>query len=184
MTNYETLPDDLPVPVDDGSCDHLIGMTAPDLDLPTTDGGQVNLAQLARKTVIYCYPKTGVPGVALPDGWDQIPGARGCTPQSCAFRDHHAELDALGADVFGLSTQSTPYQQELVDRLHLPYPVISDAGLALVTALRLPTFEADGETLIKRVTFIVKNGKIDAVHYPVFPSHSDPEWVLAQLSKE
>lgn len=184
MTNYEALPDDLPVPVDDGSCDHLIGMTAPDLDLPTTDGGQVNLAQLARKTVIYCYPKTGVPGVALPDGWDQIPGARGCTPQSCAFRDRHAELDALGADVFGLSTQSTPYQQELVDRLHLPYPVISDAGLALARALCLPTFEADGETLIKRVTFIVKNGKIDAMHYPVFPSHSDPEWVLTQLSKE
>ena len=113
MSSYETLPDNLPTPVDDGACAHLVGMSLPDLDLPTTGGGSVNLSKLPRKTVVYCYPMTGVPGVALPDGWDEIPGARGCTPQSCAFRDHNAEINALGADVYGLSTQGTAYQEEM-----------------------------------------------------------------------
>lgn len=184
MSSLENLPDNLPIPEDDGACAHLTGMRVPDLDLPTTGGGSVNLAALTRRTVVYCYPMTGVPGVALPDGWDDIPGARGCTPQSCAFRDHNAEINALGADVFGLSTQDTAYQEEMAARLHLPFPVISDAQFALTEALKLPTFEADGKRLTKRVTFIIDNGKISAVHYPVFPSHSDPAWVLAQLSKD
>ena len=183
MSSFETLPDNLPTPVDDGACAHLVGMPLPDMGLPTTGGGSVNLSKLPRKTVVYCYPMTGVPGVALPDGWDEIPGARGCTPQSCSFRDHNAEINALGADVFGLSTQDTAYQEEMAERLHLPFPVISDAGFALIEALNLPTFEADGKRLTKRVTFITDGGKITAVHYPVFPSHSDPDWVMAQLKE-
>lgn len=183
MSSLESLPDNLPVPQDDGACAHLIGLELPDLSRPTTGGGTVNLAKLRRKTVIYCYPMTGVPGVALPEGWDDIPGARGCTPQSCAFRDHNAEINALGADVYGLSTQDTAYQEEMATRLHLPFPVISDADFQLTEAISLPTFEADGKRLIKRVTFIIDDGKISAVHYPVFPSHSDPVWVMAQLSR-
>ena len=139
MNSYDTMPDDLPRPIDDGACDHLIGMQLPNIDLIATDGSLVNLSAQSRKTVIYCYPMTGKPGVPLPDGWDEIPGARGCTPQSCSFRDHHAELSALGADVFGLSTQDTEYQQEMAERLHLPFPVLSDANFEFCEAMRLPT---------------------------------------------
>ena len=182
MSSLDQLPDNLPIPQDDGACDHLIGANLPDLALLATDGSMVNLSIMPKKTVLYCYPMTGQPGVALPDGWDDIPGARGCTPQSCSFRDHHAELSALGADVFGLSTQDTEYQQEMVERLHLPFLVLSDAAFALINALDLPTFEAAGMRLVKRVTMIAEKGIITAVHYPVFPSDSDPEWVMQHLS--
>ena len=182
MKSYDTMPDDLPRPIDDGACDHLIGMKLPDIELMATDGSLVNLSSQSRKTVIYCYPMTGKPGVPLPDGWDDIPGARGCTPQSCSFRDHHGELSALGADVYGLSTQNTDYQQEMAERLHLPFLVLSDASFAFCEALRLPTFDVDGMRLIKRVTMIADKGKIISIHYPVFPSDADADWVINQLS--
>lgn len=181
MTSYDTLPDNLPRPVDDGACEHLIGLRLPDIDLIATDGSLVNLSAQSRKTVIYCYPMTGKPGVPLPDGWDEIPGARGCTPQSCSFRDHHAELSALGADVFGLSTQSTEYQQEMVERLHLPFLVLSDANFEFCEAMRLPTFDVSGMRLVKRVTMIADKSQVVSVHYPVFPSDSDAPWVINQL---
>ena len=181
METYEAIPDDLPKPVDDGACDHLIGMKLPDIYLLATSGSFVNLAAQKRKTVVYCYPMTGKPGVPLPEGWDDIPGARGCTPQSCSFRDHHSELSDLGADVFGLSVQDTGYQREMVERLHLPFLVLSDANLQFCEALRLPTFEVSGIRLLKRVTMIIDNSSIIDVHYPVFPSDSDAKWVIDKL---
>ncbi len=184
MTNLDQLPDDLPVPVDDGAASHLIGMRLPDLELQGTNGNSINPSKIDGYLVIYCYPMTGQPGVALPDGWDQIPGARGCTPQSCAFRDHYKELQALNAEVFGMSTQSTHYQLEMVTRLHLPFPVLSDCDFKFTNALKLPTFTAAGHTLIKRLTLISKNSIIKAVHYPVFPSDKDPKWVIDYLSKK
>jgi peroxiredoxin len=185
MTNLNQLPTDLPVPQDDGACNHLVGMPLPNVALLATDGSMVNLSQLAGRLVIYCYPMTGQPNVPLPEGWDQIPGARGCTPQSCAFRDHYQELQALNANVFGLSVQSTEYQREMATRLHLPFQVLSDEHYQFQKALNLPTFVAAGMTLLKRVTFISHQGRIEAVHYPIFPSDSDPAWVLNYLkSKE
>ena len=143
------LPAGIPAPQDDGGARHLVGMKLPDLALPATSGGPVNLAKLEGRTVVYIYPRTGVPGVALPPGWDKIPGARGCTPQSCGFRDHFAELKRLGvAQLYGLSTQDTVYQQEAVSRLHLPFPILSDEKLALTKALKLPTFVTSGMTLL------------------------------------
>ena len=183
MNSYEEMPDNLPVPQDDGACDYLIGTTIPDIELPTTNNDCVNLAKQPRTTVIYCYPMTGKPDVALPDGWDKIPGARGCTPQSCSFRDHYAELSQLGADVFGISTQDTQYQKEMVERLHLPFPVISDAEFKFCDTLNIPTFNVDGKKLMKRVTIITHKGNIKAVHYPVFPSDADPQWVISYLTE-
>lgn len=183
QTNFP-LPPDLPRPVDDGACDHLPGMRMPSVSLPSTAGRVVNVGDLpAGRTVIYCYPMTGVPGKPLPEGWDMIPGARGCTPQSCAFRDHHRDLAALGAAVFGLSTQTTDYQQEMVARLHLPFEVLSDAAFALCEALRLPTFEVDGMRLIKRLTLVVRDGTIETVFYPVFPSNENAGQVIAWLER-
>ena len=181
MTNLNQLPTDLPIPQDDGAADHLVGMHLPAISLATTTASRFNLGESKGRLVIYCYPMTGQPNVALPDGWDQIPGARGCTPQSCSFRDHHQDLRALGAEVVGLSVQSTEYQQEMADRLHLPFPVLSDDGYQLQHALQLPTFVAAGMTLLKRITLIVNNGVIEAVHYPIFPSDSDPAWVMDYL---
>lgn len=181
MTNLSQLPSDLPVPQDDGAADHLVGMALPAISLSATTSIQFPLSKVKGRLVIYCYPMTGQPNVALPDGWDQIPGARGCTPQSCAFRDHYQELRSLGAEVVGLSVQSTEYQQEMADRLHLPFPVLSDDSYLLQRALQLPTFVAAGMTLLKRLTLIVNNGVIEAVHYPIFPSDSDPEWVVNYL---
>ena len=181
MTNLNQLPTDLPVPQDDGACNHLVGMGLPNIALLATDGAWVNLSQLAGRLVIYCYPMTGQPNVPLPEGWDQIPGARGCTPQSCAFRDHYQELQALNANVFGLSVQSTEYQREMATRLHLPFQVLSDEQYQFQKALNLPTFVAAGMTLLKRVTLISHQGRIEAVHYPIFPSDSDPAWVLDYL---
>ena len=165
---YE-LPNDLPVPEDDGAADHLPGMRLPSVPLASTSGDIVDLSALPGRTVVYCYPMTGRPDRSLPAGWDEIPGARGCTPQSCSFRDHHAELRALGANVFGASTQDTEYQREAATRLHLPFALLSDSDLALAGALDLPTFEVDGMVLLKRLTLVIDEGWIEKVFYPVFP---------------
>jgi peroxiredoxin len=142
----------------------------------------VDLSHLsAPRTVIYCYPMTGVPGKPLPEGWDMIPGARGCTPQTCSFRDNHQELWQLQADVFGLSTQTTEYQLAMAHRLHLPFEILSDADFRLCEALRLPTFEVDGMRLVKRLTLIVRGGRIEHVLYPVFPPNESADQVLRWL---
>ena len=177
------LPANLPRPVDDGAASHLVGMRMPRSALPSTSGRSVDLSALsAPRTVIYCYPRTGVPGEPLPEGWDLIPGARGCTPQTCGFRDHHSELKALRADVFGLSTQTTEYQREMAKRLHLPFEVLSDSEFQFTNALRLPTFEASGMRLLKRLTLIVRDGRIEHVFYPVFPPDQSADQVLGWLS--
>jgi peroxiredoxin len=181
MTNLTELPKELPVPCDDGAADHLLGMKLPQVTLHATTGLQVNVGQIPGVLVLYCYPMTGQPNVPLPDGWDQIPGARGCTPQSCSFRDHYQEIRTLGAEVMGLSVQSTEYQREMAQRLHLPFPVLSDDNYEFQRALKLPAFQAAGMTLLKRVTLIARAGHILAVHYPVFPSDSDPQWVIERL---
>lgn len=183
QASYATLPEALPAPVDDGACDHLPGLPLPAVALPSTRGGRVALDALpAGRSVIFCYPMTGEPGVALPAGWDDIPGARGCTPQNCAFRDLHADFVALSAGVYAVSTQATGYQRELAERLHLPYPVLSDADLELTTALRLPTFRAGGGSrLIRRLTLVVRDGTIEHVFYPVFPPDRSAEPVLDWL---
>lgn len=181
--NVYELPPDLPVPQDDGACRHLPGMKLPALGLPSTSGGSVDLAQFAGRTVVYCYPRTGRPDQELPPGWNAIPGARGCTPQSCAFRDHFAELKRAGAaHVYGLSTQDTDYQREAVERLHLPFALLSDAAMELTRALRLPTFEVAGMTLTKRLTLILRDGAVEHVFYPVFPSDRNAADVLAWLA--
>jgi peroxiredoxin len=181
-SDFASLPADLPVPVDDGACAHLVGMSVPRVALPSTAGRTVVLAQTGRpRTVVYAYPRTGVPGEPSPAGWDQIPGARGCTPQSCSFCDHHQELLELGAEVFGLSTQTTAFQQEMAARLHLPFEVLSDADLRFVEALRLPTFAVDGMTLIKRLTLVLRGGRIEHVFYPVFPPDQSAAQTIAWL---
>lgn len=180
--NLYTLPANLPVPEDDGACAHLPGLRLPAIPLAATDGRAIDLAALPGRTVVYCYPRTGRPDQEPPDGWDAIPGARGCTPESCSFRDHHGELTALGAAVFGLSTQDTAYQQEAATRLHLPFALLSDAELRLTQALQLPTFEVEGMTLIKRLTLVLRGGVIEHVFYPVFPPDSHAEEVLAWLA--
>lgn len=174
-SGLHTLPPELPVPQDDGAAAHLTGLHLPDITLPATDGTQVNLARLPGRHVIYIYPMTGRPDRALPDGWNEIPGARGCTPQSCSFRDHYAELQALNTGVFGLSTQSTDYQQEARERLHLPFQLLSDEGLKLKAALGLPTFEVEGVELYKRLTLVIDGGNIVKVFYPVFPPDRSAE---------
>ena len=181
MTNLNQLPENLPVPEDDGSTDHLKGMKLPNVSLNATTGVAINLSQIKDKLVIYCYPMTGQPNVPLPEGWDEIPGARGCTPQSCSYRNHYQELKLLGAEVVGLSVQSTGYQKEMADRLHLPFPIISDEDFAFQKALNIPTFSVAGITLLKRVTLIANDGVIEAVHFPIFPSDSDPAWVMEYL---
>ena len=182
--NLHKLPRSLPVPEDDGACDHLTRMRLPSVPLPSTGGREVDLAGLRGTTVVYCYPRTGRPDEDPPRGWDEIPGARGCTPQSCAFRDHNQELGALGARVFGLSTQTTDYQREAVERLHLPFELLSDAELTFTSALRLPTFQVEGMTLIKRLTMIIVSGRIEKVFYPVFPSEKNAEDVVEWLSQK
>ena len=179
---YE-LPNDLPVPEDDGAADHLPGMRLPSVPLASTSGEIVDLSALPGRTVVYCYPMTGRPDRSLPTGWDEIPGARGCTPQSCSFRDHHAELRALGASVFGLSTQDTDYQSEAATRLHLPFALLSDADLAFARALGLPTFEVDGMVLLKRLTLVIDEGWIEKVFYPVFPPDKSAEEVVEWLEE-
>jgi peroxiredoxin len=181
-TNPNILPPNIPAPQDDGAARHLTGVALPDLALLATSGAPVNLSKLKGRTVVYVYPRTGVPGVPNPDGWDQIPGARGCTPQSCSFRDHYGELKQFGVtQLFGLSTQDTAYQRETAERNHLPFPVLSDEKLQLTKAMRLPTFVAAGMTLLKRMAWVIDNGKITKVFYPVFPPDKNAEEVLAWL---
>ena len=178
----QVLPDNLPVPQDDGATRHLTGMRLPDLGLAATDGASVNLSRLKGRTIVYVYPRTGRPGQALPTGWDAIPGARGCTPQSCGFRDHFADLKRLGvAALYGLSTQDSAYQREAVERLRLPFAILSDADLKLTRALKLPTFSVDGMTLIKRMAWVIDDGVMSHVSYPVFPPDQSAETVVAWL---
>jgi len=179
--DLNTLPDGLPIPTDDGACNHLTGMALPALELRATSGRAVDLAALHDRTVLYIYPRTGRPDQEPPSGWNEIPGARGCTPQSCSFRDHKAELESLGAKIFGLSTQDSEYQQEAVQRLHLPFALLSDCDFALTEALRLPTFTVDGMRLIKRVTLILHDGQVEKVFYPVFPPDRNAEEIIGWL---
>jgi peroxiredoxin len=180
--NLDQLPANLPVPKDDGGCRHLPGMALPDLELRSTSNRRVNLSKVpAARTIVYCYPMTGQPGKPLPEGWDDIPGARGCTPETCGFRDHHAELKRVGAEVFGVSVQSTAYQQEMVTRLKVPFEVLSDESMAFTKALKLPTFTAGGMTLIKRLTLVARGGRIEHVFYPVFPPDTHADVVIAWL---
>lgn len=173
----------LPAPEDDGAARTLLGARIPSVALMATDGAKVDLSTLAGRTIVYAYPRTGVPGVPNPAGWDAIPGARGCTPETCAFRDHFAALEALGvAHVFGLSTQTPGYQREAAERLHLPFPLLSDVYYELTRALGLPTFEAAGMILLKRLTMVLHNGSVEHVFYPVFPPDRNAGDVLAWLS--
>jgi len=172
----------IPKPADDGAASHLSGMRVPSSPLPATDGTTVDLSSEPGRVVVYAYPRTGIPGVKNPPGWDLIPGARGCTPQSCAFRDHFADLKALGVRrLFGLSTQDTAYQREAAERLHLPFPILSDDQLKLTAALRLPTFQTSGMTLLKRLTLVIHDGKIEHAFYPVFPPDRNAGDVIAWL---
>jgi peroxiredoxin len=176
------LPTGLPVPQDDGACDHLPGMRMPELWLASTDGHPVHLGQIRGRTVVYCYPRTGQPDQPIPDSWDAIPGARGCTPQSRGFRDQYRALTDAGAShLFGLSTQDTNYQKEAVERLELPFPLLSDWELSLARALKLPTFQFDSRTLIKRLTLVIDEGRITKVFYPIFPPDKSAEETLAWL---
>lgn len=173
----------IPAPADDGAAHHLRGMRLPSMPLPATDGRSVDLSACRGRTILYAYPRTGRPGVPNPDGWDMLPGARGCSPQSCAFRDHFAELRNLGVgQLYGLSTQDTAYQREAADRLHLPFPLLSGERLQLAHALNLPTFEADGTVLLKRCTLVMDDGRITHVFYPVFPPDRNAGDVVAWLS--
>ena len=175
------IPDGLPVPEDDGACDHLTGSRLPSVPLRSTADQWVDLSALPGLTIIYCYPMTGRPGIPLPDGWVQTPGAAGCTPQSCSFRDRHRDLQALGARIFGLSAQSTTDQQEAAERLALPYDLLSDEQLTFAAALGLPTFEIAGLQLIKRVTLVVRDGQVIKHFYPVFPPDRNVEETIAWL---
>jgi peroxiredoxin (alkyl hydroperoxide reductase subunit C) len=176
-----TLPDDLPVPEDDGAADHLPGSGLPDVALPATDGTEVRLSDLPGRSVVFAYPRTGKPGepsLGGDEAWDAIPGARGCTPQACAIRDTHSRFEALGVRVFGLSTQSPKDQREAAGRLHLPYPLLADPD----AVLGLPTFEVEGVKLYKRLTLIVRDGVVERAIYPVFPPTEAAEQALAALS--
>lgn len=185
--NLYELPTGLPIPSDDGACRHLVNASVPSLSLMSTLGRPVDLSGLSGRTVVYCYPRTGRPDQSAPPGWNEIPGARGCTPQSCGFRDHYKEIQSLGARVFGLSTQSSQYQQEAAKRLSLPFELLSDEDRAFTTALRLPTFEVNSVVLIKRLTMIIKDGFIEKVFYPVFPPDQNAEqvrdWLVEQLRR-
>lgn len=177
------LPADLPVPVDDGACRHLRGADVPACALMSTRGEAVSVraASERARVVVFAYPRTGRPDRDPPAGWNQIPGARGCTPQACGFRDLHPELTSLGVEVYGLSTQDPAYQAEAAARLHLPFALLSDERLELTTAMRLPTFAVDGMTLLKRFTLIVWRGRVEHVFYPVFPSDRSAATVAAWL---
>lgn len=175
------LPDDLPRPEDDGACDHLVGRSLPSLPLPSTDGGTLDLSAVPGRLVVFCFPRAGRPGVPMPEGWNDIPGARGCTPESIGFRDRYDEIRALHAQLAGLSTQSPDDQREIRDRLGLPFPLLSDQGLGFARALDLPAFEVEGMTLIRRLTLVALDGVIEKVFYPVFPPDRAAEEVVVWL---
>jgi peroxiredoxin len=179
--DIHSIPDDLPVPEDDGAADHLLDAAVPPVALKATNEEAVRLDQLDGRTVLFCFPRTGRPDEELPPGWNAIPGARGCTPEACGFRDTHAQFTDLGVRVLALSTQDGAYQREMAERLHLPFPVLSDEGLELTRALDLPTFETSGWTLLKRLTLVIDDGKIRHVFYPVFPPDGHAAEVLDWL---
>jgi peroxiredoxin len=183
--NLYQLPVDLPVPVDDGAARHLLGLPLPPIGLPSTSGDLVRLGDATISlAVVYCYPRTGRPDANALGGterWNAIPGARGCTPQSCGYRDHHPDLELLGARVYGLSTQTTEYQREAVSRLQLPFALLSDAGGEFSAALRLPWFEVDGVRLLKRLTLVIRHGYILHCVYPVFPPDKDAQAVISWI---
>ena len=185
--NLYSLPPNLPIPVDDGSCNHLAGLSWPSALLRSTRGTDVSLAAVkAVWLVVYCYPRTGLPDQDPPGGlaaWDAIPGARGCTPRACSYRDHRGELVQQGAHVFGVSTQDTEYQREVVDRLHLPFELLSDLELDLARALQLPTFSMADQTLIKRMTLVGRRRRIEKCFYPVFPPNADAGNVLDYIRR-
>lgn len=183
VTELYQLPADLPVPENDGPADHLVGQQMPHLGLTSTSGDSITLdAHGPGRTVLYVYPLTGRPDADLPDGWDTIPGARGCTAEACGFRDHHDELRDAGASrVFGVSAQDSDYQREVVDRLRLPFAMLCDPGLSLAEWLGLPTFQADGLTLFRRLTLVIRDGVIEHVFYPIFPPNEHAQQVLAWL---
>lgn len=176
-----TLPDDLPVPEDDGDADHLHNAVVPSLKLRSTMGEEVDIGELPGRTILFCYPRTGRPDEPLLPGWDAIPGARGCTPETCGFRDAYSQFADLGARVIALSTQSSDYQREMAERLGLPFPVLSDESLEFTQALGLPTFETSGMTLIKRITLVIDDGRVTHVFYPVFPPDAHAVEVLSWL---
>jgi peroxiredoxin len=174
----------IPAPIDDGATRHLVGARMAAVRLPATNGATVDLSALEGRAIVYAYPRTGRPGIENPDGWDMIPGARGCTPQTCSFRDHFAELKGLGVDhLFGLSTQDPDYQREAAERLHLPFAILSDEHLKLTRAMGLPTFETSGMTLLKRFTLVIDGGKVEHVFYPVFPPDRSASDVIEWLSR-
>jgi peroxiredoxin len=179
--DVHTLPDDLPVPEDDGAGDHLLNAAVPPLKLRSTTGEEVDVGRLTGRTILFCYPRTGRPDEPLLPGWDAIPGARGCTPETCGFRDAHSQFADLGARVVALSTQSSDYQREMAERLGLPFPVLSDESLEFTEALGLPTFETSGMTLVKRITLVIDDGRVTHVFYPVFPPDAHAAEVLSWL---
>ena len=183
MSTLNELPVNLPVPVDDGAADHLVGEPVPHLRLRSTSGETIDIGELSDgRTILYCYPMTGRPGVAQPPGWDEIPGARGCTTEACDFRDHYQELLRAGAGaVFGVSSQESTYQREAVERLHLPFAMLSDEALEIAESLRLPTFVAGGRRLFTRLTLIIRDGQVEHAFYPVFPPNEHGAEVLAWL---
>lgn len=183
MADLNQLPADLPIPEDDGAADHLRGQPIPRLSLPSTAGRTIALDDFGPgRTVLYIYPMTGRPDIDLPNGWDDIPGARGCTTEACDFRDHHSDLLEAGASaVFGLSSQDSDYQREVVDRLRLPFELLSDIELSLAGVLDLPTFRAGDLTLYKRLTLVIGDGAIEHVFYPIFPPNQHAQQLLAWL---
>ncbi|HYN55114.1 MAG TPA: peroxiredoxin [Methylotenera sp.] len=182
MNTYLNLPEGLPIPIDDGLAAHLTGMQLPDITLESTNGDLVNLRDIQDRLVIYIYPLTGRPEVPLPEGWDEIPGARGCTPQACDFRNHYQQLQQLNATVIGLSSQTTDYQLELKKRLHLPFDLLSDPDFQLKAALNLPVFQVEEQVLYKRLTLIAEHNVIKKVFYPVFPPNQNATQVIDWLN--
>jgi peroxiredoxin len=184
-SDWMQLPNDLPIPTDDGACDHLVDLALPSLPLAATNGSTVDLSRIPGCVVIFAYPRTGRPNESpLVPEWDLIPGARGCTPQTCGFRDLHSDFHALQCRVYGLSTQSPEFQQEMVARLHVPFPVLSDEKLELTRALRLPTFTVAGLILLKRLVLVLENGRVKKVFYPVFPPDRSAAMVLQWLREK
>jgi peroxiredoxin len=180
-----TVPGDLPVPEDDGAADHLLHARLPSVALPSTPGAPVDLAEASEQTlVLYVYPQTGTPGRPSPAGWDEVPGARGCTPENCAFRDHAQDLSSLGATVLGLSAQALEEQREFAERERIPYPLLNDSEFRLTEELGFPTFEVNGERYYRRLTLIARDGRVVKVFYPVFPPQENAGQVVAWLRGE
>lgn len=184
MEYFTELPQNLPIPLEDGASSHLLGKSLPNVVLLSTSNRLINISNIKGSVVFYCYPMTAQPGVKMPKDWDLIPGARGCTPQSCSFRDHYQELQAINTQVYGVSTQKSMVQLEAVKRLHLPFELLSDADFQLTKLLQLPTFEVENKRLIKRLTLIAQEGKIVKVFYPVFPPDKNAQDVVKWLKQQ